>query len=164
VGGAIDWLRRRDLTAVEEWQPEENGDGDPESPAALPGEVAIDRPLYVPGAVVATEMRRGHPLTAGLASPPPTLVAGTRPLLATGEPQSDVLVVAHRDPVLAGFAWPESRRRLAGSLLVSSEAVGDGRLVLFAQEPGFRLFWRGTMPLFLNAVMFGPSLPADGGY
>jgi len=68
-----------------------------------------------------------------------------------------VLTVARDEPILAGLAWPESRERLAGSLLVAVEETGQGRLVLFAQEPGFRLFWRGTMPLLLNAVMFAPS-------
>ena len=65
--------------------------------------------------------------------------------------------------MIAGLAWPESQERLAGSLLVAVERVEDGQVVLFAQEPGFRLFWRGTMPLFLNAVMFGPSLAGGGG-
>lgn len=167
VGGAIDWLRERELTRVEEWSPDDDGAAgvrDPEMPGSPLAEAPIDRPLYVPGAVVATEMRDGHPLTAGMVSPPPALVAGTRPLLATGEPQVDVLTVSGDDPVIAGFAWPESRRRLEGSLLVATEAAGSGRVVLFAQEPGFRLFWRGTMPLFLNAVMFGPSLDARGRY
>lgn len=175
VGDAIAWLRERGLTQVEEWSPEgAAAAGDPESPPGegkaargatpLEGPAPLERPLYVPGAVVATEMRQGHPLTAGLASPPPALVAGNRPLLATGLPQVDVLTVAAEEPVLAGLAWPESQERLAGSLLVAVEAAGDGLVVLFAQEPGFRLFWRGTMPLFLNAVMLGPSLEAGGGY
>jgi hypothetical protein len=55
--------------------------------------------------------------------------------------------------VLAGFAWPEARERLDGALLVASEKVGEGRLVLFAQEPAFRAFWRGTVPLLANAVL-----------
>ena len=40
--------------------------------------------------------------------------------------------------------------------------IGNGALVLFAQEPVFRLFWRAKLPLFLNAVMFGPSLNEAG--
>jgi hypothetical protein len=102
-------------------------------------------------------MRRGHPLTAGLQGPPPVLVEGEMVLLPTGDPQVDVLLVAAEDPVRAGFAWPEAADRLAGSLLVASEARGAGQVVLFAQDPAFRLVWRGTMPLFLNAVLLEPS-------
>ena len=173
--GAVDWLRERELTAVRSWEPPEREEGesretagaeegetavDPETPEAssAPAARPIDRPLYVPGAVVATELRAGHPLTAGLPSPPPMLVSGARPLLASGEPQTDVVTAARDEPVVAGFAWPESRRRLAGSLLVACERVGRGQLVLFAQDPVFRAFWRGTMPLLLNAVVYGPGL------
>ena len=63
--------------------------------------------------------------------------------------------------MLAGVAWPEVRERLAGALLVETEKVDRGRLVLFAQEPDFRLFWRGTVPLLMNAVLYGPSWPAE---
>jgi hypothetical protein len=45
---------------------------------------------------------------------------------------------------------------------VSLEPVGRGAVVLFAQEPDFRLFWRGTAPLFLNAVLYVPSVVGDG--
>jgi hypothetical protein len=114
----------------------------------------------VPGAVVATSLAPGHPLAAGLAAPPPVLFTGSRPLLPTGEPRVDVLTVAVDEPVLAGFTWPESRPRLAGALLVASESVGRGRLVLFSQEPAFRGFWRGTFPLLLNAAVYGPALLA----
>jgi hypothetical protein len=37
------------------------------------------------------------------------------------------------------------------------EQHGLGSIVLFAQDPAFRLFWRATTPIFLNAVLFGPS-------
>ena len=178
VGEALGWLRQRELTGIAEWRPESELSAEAGAPGgtggmggagdaghrSYPTAAVVERPLYVPGAVVATEMRSGHPLTVGMESSPPTLVAGTRPLLATGEPQADILTVAADDPVMAGLAWPESRDRLAGSLLVAAEEVGRGQVISFAQEPGFRLFWRGTMPLFLNAVMFAPSFGGGGGY
>lgn len=164
VGDAVKWLRDRELTEVVEWRSESElmdestPTDDPESPGTRGYGTAVERPLYVPGAVVATRMQKGHPLTVGMSSSPPALVAGNRPLLATGDRQVDVLTVANDEPVLAGLAWPESRDRLAGSLLVAAESVGQGQVITFAQEPAFRLFWRGTMPLFLNAVMFAPSV------
>lgn len=150
VGDTIEWLREAELTAVVDWQePEEEPDGgrggDPETA------------IYTPGAVVATRLRTTHPIAAGIASPPPVLVTGSLVLVPTGRPEQDVLTAAPEEPVLSGFAWPEATERLAGSLLTSVERQGDGQVVLFAQDPAFRLFWRGTMPLFLNAVMFGPS-------
>jgi putative intracellular protease/amidase len=160
IGGAVGWLQKHELTAVEAWAPpkeedEEGGGGGDAAPAAA--EVA-DRPIHVPGAALATELRQGHLLTAGLRSAPAVLFQGTAVLLATGDPQVDLVTVAGRDPVRAGLAWPEARERLAGALLVASEERGRGRVVSFAQDPAFRVFWRATMPLFLNAVLFEPAL------
>ena len=62
------------------------------------------------------------------------------------------------EPVLAGVAWPEARAQLAGAVVMATERQGRGRVIVFTQDPAFRLFWRGTMPLLLNAVLFGPSL------
>ena len=58
--------------------------------------------------------------------------------------------------------FPFPKQRLAGSLLVGLEQRGSGSVVLFVQEPDFRLFWRGTEPLLLNAVMYGPALGLVG--
>jgi hypothetical protein len=60
--------------------------------------------------------------------------------------------------VIAGFAWPEAEERL----LVGTERLGAGSLVLFAQDPSFRLFWRATTPLLLNALLYGPSVGLGG--
>ncbi|HUO86233.1 MAG TPA: M14 family zinc carboxypeptidase [Thermoanaerobaculia bacterium] len=167
VGGAIDWLRGRKLTSVDAWQPEAAA-GDPESLGAdtaahatgAPGVDLTRRALDVPGAILATALAPGHPLGVGVAAAPPVLFDGSQPLLATGGRRVDVLTVVAGDPVLAGFVWPESRPRLAGALLVAAEPVGRGWSVMFSQDPAFRGFWRGTFPLLLNAVIYGPTLLA----
>ena len=51
-------------------------------------------------------------------------------------------MAADDSPVVAGFAWPEAEQRLAGSLLVGTESRGKGSVVLFVQDPAYRLFWR----------------------
>ena len=102
-------------------------------------------------------MQASHPLTLGLPSSPAVLFEGSTILKPMGDPRKDVLVAADDSPVIAGFAWPEAEERLAGSLLVGMEQRGLGSVVLFAQDPAYRLFWRATAPIFLNAVLFGPS-------
>jgi len=169
VGGAYRWLQQHDLTGVEEWKPAEEkgaGKGDGEGGAAhkVDENSLAQRPIQTPGAIVATELTPEHPLALGVSSAPPVLVTGHTVLLPTGDPQVDVLRVVEEDPILAGVAWPEAVDRLSGSLLASFERQGRGAVVLFAQEPDFRLFWRGTAPLFLNAVIYGPTMSGGGGY
>lgn len=160
IGEAHGWLAEKELSSVERWQPpsEEDGPAD-EADAENP---LTRRAIDVPGAIVATELRAESPLAAGLPSAPPVLVSGSTVLLPTGDRRVDVLTVAAEAPVLTGVAWPESEARLAGSLLVSLEPLGRGAVVLFAQEPDFRRFWRGTAPLFLNSVLYVPSLVGTG--
>lgn len=179
VGETVLDLVDLDLADFEHWQAEddeEDGDvdgGDPDEPQQDSGDddhhhgrgaALEDLPLETPGAIIATEARMGHPLIAGLPRSPPVLVRGETVLLATGKPQRDLLLAAEEAPVITGFAWPQAEERLAGSLLVGLERHGEGRVIVFAQDPAFRVFWRGTMPLFLNAVMYGPSVLAGGRY
>lgn len=164
IGDAVRWAQRHGLTNVRAWEPPKREEGDPAAEEAAgrgAGGVA-DRALDVPGAVVATSLRASAPLAVGLPSPPPVLVKGSLVLEPTGDPQVDVLTAVERQPVIAGFAWPEAKTRLEGTLLVASQARGGGRVILFAQDPAFRLFWRGTMPLLLNALLYEPSVHGDG--
>jgi hypothetical protein len=174
VGEAIQWLKEHELSAVKSWQPPEQDEekespGDDESQDPEVSESSIERelasrPIFTPGAVLATQMQPLHPLTAGLATAPPVLYEGSTVWKTFGDPRKDVLVALDENPVLAGFAWPEAEERLAGSLLVGMEPRGSGALVLFAQDPAYRLFWRATAPIFLNAVLFGPSAGVGGRY
>ncbi|MEZ4587342.1 MAG: hypothetical protein R2909_13180 [Gemmatimonadales bacterium] len=60
-------------------------------------------------------------------------------------------------PILSGFAWPgNTDRSLKGAAWAVVENVGAGRVVLFAEDPLFRAFWRGTAPMLDNALLFGP--------
>jgi hypothetical protein len=165
IGDSIEWLQKHEMTEIKSWEPEKKAEGeeneDPEG-----GETEVEkslgsRPIFTPGAILATQMRPNHPLTLGLRTSPKVLYEGTVVLKTTGDPRKDVLV-AEGDPVVAGFAWPEAEERLSGSLLVGMETRGRGGVVLFAQDPAFRLFWRATTPLLLNAILYGPSTGVGG--
>lgn len=149
IGGAIPALQDRGLTKVKSLKASETPIDDPDHPGSKKLEMSPSQP----GAILATEWVGHHPLAAGLPAPPPVVFHGDMILQATGDPRVDVLLVRRQEPVLAGVVWPDSLPRLSGSLLVSREGMGRGRVVLFSQDPYFRLFWRGTTPIFLNAVL-----------
>ena len=144
VGSALEWLAKHDLTKLEP------------QPGNAVG-TSFEPLLETPGAVAATRMG-DHALTAGLGTAPFVLVSGSRFYRPLGDPQMNLLTVRAEKPIVAGFAWPEAVERIAGAALLTVEPLGSGRVVAFPQHPAFRAFWRGTMPLFLNAVMYGPSL------
>jgi hypothetical protein len=118
--------------------------------------------LYTPGAALATVTRESHALTVGTGSAPHVLFRGRTVLRPTGDPRKDVIVVDPEQPLVAGFAWPEAEERLRGALMLGAERKGDGAVIVFAQDPFFRLFWRATAPPFLNSLLFAPSLGDNG--
>jgi Zinc carboxypeptidase len=168
VGGAASWLQKHEWTTVKAWEAPKEEEGDPESPDGLgePGAAGaqeqLERPIFTPGAALATRMQPNHPLTLGLEAAPPVLVEGSLVLRPTGDPRKDVLVAREESPVIAGFAFPEAEERLAGALLVGVEPRGRGSVVLFAQDPAYRLFWRAPTPILLNALLYGPSAGLGG--
>ena len=171
IGDAVKWLQAHKMTSVKSWEPEKSDDGragkeneDPEGGVSAVEKELASRPIFTPGAALATEMQPLHPLTIGLPSSPAVLFEGTMVLEPMGDPRKDVLLAVDEDPVEAGFAWPEAEERLAGSLLVGMETRGTGAVVLFAQDPAYRLFWRATTPILLNAVLYGPSIGVGSRY
>jgi zinc carboxypeptidase len=172
IGDAVTWLQDKELTSIKRWTPPKKDEKeapkpegeDPEDSGDATGKQLAQRPIFTPGAVLSTRMQPRHPLTLGLDHSPDVLYEGSTVLKATGDPRQDVLIADDDMPVAAGFAWPEAAQRLAGSLLVGSEQRGKGSVVLFVQDPDYRLFWRATMPIFLNAVLYGPSTGLGSGF
>jgi hypothetical protein len=156
IGGSTAWAQKNKLLDVKSWEPPKRDEEGDDAARPTAAEWVADQPLETPGAILSTRLRAADVLTGGVRAAPAVLFSGSDILLPTGDPRVDVLV-ATEDPVLAGFAWPEARQRLAGALLLARQKRGEGRVVAFAQDPVFRGFWRGTMPLLLNAVLFEPA-------
>lgn len=58
---------------------------------------------------------------------------------------------------MSGLLWNEAAHRLAHSAYVTRESFGRGQIILFATSPTFRAATRGTMRVFLNAIVYAPG-------
>lgn len=161
VEGAGAFLRDKDVELSKvKTSPEAEDDSavDDEKPSDV---VAAKEERYndyrVPGAAFRTQMNDRSFLTFGVPRPPSVLLEGTTALLPVAHKVDNILTVLPNDPVVSGFAWPESVDRFRASAYLVVEKLGNGRVITFAGEPDYRLFWRGTLPLFLNAVLYGPT-------
>ncbi len=114
----------------------------------------------VPGTILAVRLDPAHPLAygAGLDGRPGetfTLHQGT----TVFEPAANLETVAYlpRNPArISGVISPENLRRLGEGAVVATRRMGQGSVVLFADDPLFRLFWRSMQPLYVNALLIGP--------
>jgi hypothetical protein len=111
----------------------------------------------VPGTILPLRLDPAHPLAfgAGLDGKPSEAFALHLGTLVF-EPAENVESVAYfpeRLTRLSGVIAPEQLRRLERGAWLVTKRVGGGSVVLFADDPLFRSFWRSTAPLFDNALL-----------
>ena len=150
ISAASDFARERFSLAVRSWYDTDDGEG--------------AQAFNVPGAVFEARLDTLRRMTAGYGGAAlPVLVNSSRLLLPPDGPpasrQRVIATYAPERPLRAGHAWPETLDRIPGAVYAYEERVGDGRVILFAEDPNFRAYHRGVNRLFLNAVVLGPSAP-----
>lgn len=112
----------------------------------------------IPGAAFRTVMNERSYLTFGLARPPAVLLGGNPPVVSPSNKRETIISFAEKEPLLSGFAWPETAEQLQGATYVAHERIGAGSVITFADDPVYRLFWRATMPILLNAAVYSSSI------
>ncbi|HVG24721.1 MAG TPA: M14 family metallopeptidase [Thermoanaerobaculia bacterium] len=156
IKGANAFLREKDveISKLKPWEPAKKKDDDKD---AAPNERYND--YRVPGSAFRTTMNERSYLTFGVPRPPAVLVEGSNAFLPLPKKVDNILTIDAKDPLISGVAWEESLQRIKGSVYVVSEPFGRGQVITFADDPHFRLFWRATLPIFMNAVLYSPSFP-----
>lgn len=155
VKGGSAFLREKDVevSKLKLWEPPKKKDDDKTPPDARYHD------FRVPGAAFRTTMNSRSYLTFGVPRAPAVLVEGSAAFLPVAHKVDNILTIESKDPLISGVAWQESIDRLKGSVYVVAEPHGRGHVITFADDPHFRLFWRATLPVFLNAVIYSPSFP-----
>jgi hypothetical protein len=116
-------------------------------------------PAPVPGANFDVVLDRTHWLTYGYERPRLTVLFDGDTFLKLSREGANVAVFPATGPLRrAGFVWDDNTERLLrGTAFLVDEPQGDGHVVLFANEPMFRGWWRALDKLLLNAVLLGPT-------
>jgi hypothetical protein len=137
----------------------------PERAALLAGRREREREDWlqqVHGVILQARIDPAHPLTWGAAT-------AERPerlfLLHEGtnifEPAGDiepVIFFGADPPRISGVISDANRRHLGEGVWAASKRMGRGNVIVFAGDPLFRMFWRTTHPLYVNALLLGPGM------
>jgi hypothetical protein len=93
-----------------------------------------------------------HPIGFGYAAGAlPVFRNGTVIVEPSDNPYENVALYGD-EPLLSGYAGQERLDEIAGTAAILARRVGEGVVILLADNPNFRGIWYGTNRLFLNAV------------
>ncbi len=116
-------------------------------------------PLGVPGAIMRASLDLTHPLTFGYEAEAISVLLSGSDFYQPSKEGSNPVVFVGGDLLIAGFEWPgNTEKYLEGTAWMVDEPLGRGRVVLFADDPNFRLLWPALSRLFLNPILFGPTV------
>jgi hypothetical protein len=65
------------------------------------------------------------------------------------------------NPRLSGYIHSANLERIKNSASLVVSPSGQGRAILFVDDPTFRGYWYGTNKLFFNALFFGPLITSS---
>jgi hypothetical protein len=115
--------------------------------------------LYYPkGAILDIKLDKEHWLSFGLENSVPALIQTRKALLSKKPVKTVGRFSGPGDIRLSGLLWPEARERWANTSYLTQESIGNGQLIMFANEPVYRSYFYGTARLLLNAIYLGPGL------
>lgn len=106
---------------------------------------------FIPGAIYKVQMDTTHPLAFGYPGYYYTLKqdANLYEFIENGGWNVGVL---KKDSYLSGFVGADTRQQLKDGLLFGVKEMGEGEIIILADNPLFRSFWENGKLLFSNAV------------
>jgi hypothetical protein len=152
TGTSAQWLNQRKIATFEFRKREGT------TPLRLPYGEAADLAVVnsIQGSIFDTDIDLTHPLAYGLGSNRlPVFRGHTMFVEPSKNPYSTPLIYRHTDTLLSGYASAENLSVIAGSAAVLVQSEGAGRVIVIADNPVFRGYWRGTQRLLENGIFFG---------
>ncbi|MDW8218503.1 MAG: M14 family zinc carboxypeptidase [Acidobacteriota bacterium] len=132
-------------------------DGRPPTDAAV-----AKAPLPLPGAIFRATVNREHFLTFGHEQTAMPVLVSER-FFRPSPTGTNVLTIEDPKP-LSGFVWEGNTERfLRRTAVVIEEQLGSGHVVLFADDPHYRAIWHAQRRIFLNGLIFGPTITFSTG-
>ncbi|WP_083610120.1 M14 metallopeptidase family protein [Pontibacter flavimaris] len=116
----------------------------------------------VGGSIYEVDLDITHPLGFGFTSRKLPVYRNSTTILSPAKNPYSTVAQYTKDPWLSGYVSKSNLDKIRNSaaLLVSDQ--GQGRVILFADNPNFRGTWYGTNRLFFNAIFFGSLIKTPG--
>jgi hypothetical protein len=135
-----------------------------DSSRSLPVRQLYDNAVYIEGAkamggsIFKVDVDTTSPIGFGLHS---KTLSWYRNGLTFLQPSSNPYSTAAQytsDPLIGGYIHPTTLKKVKNSAAILIGAEGNGRVIMFSDNPNFRGTWYGSNKVFLNALFFGGSI------
>jgi hypothetical protein len=104
-------------------------------------------PLAVPGAVMRGSLDLTHPFTFGFGTTEIGVLLSGADFYGPSREGANPVAFVGENLRVTGFVWPENTERLLrGTAWMVDEPIGEGRVVLFADDPNYRMLWPFPQP------------------
>jgi hypothetical protein len=110
----------------------------------------------IPGTMLRVKLDPSHPLGFGYDGT--IAVLKTSPTVFQLSDRGYNVGIYAASPRLSGYLSPENEKNIEDTPFLVHEQLGQGNIVLFADDPNFRLFWDSLNKVFLNSVLLMPSI------
>ena len=160
IKSGSDWAIRNGFTK-EKLLPADSSKG-------IPVRQHFDNAVYIEGAkamggsIFKVDVDTTHPIGFGFTNKTVSWYRnGLTFLVPSSNPYSTVAQYTN-DPLIGGYIHPTTLKKVKNSAAILVGAEGNGRVILFSDDPNFRGTWYGTNKIFLNALFYGGTLNVPG--
>lgn len=108
------------------------------------------------GSIYMTDLDITHPLGFGYTSRNLPVWRNHSIFLEPTKNPFSTVAKCTANPLLSGYIHKANLEKIKNSPSLVVSASGQGRAILFLDDPNFRGYWFGTNKLFFNAIFFGP--------
>jgi hypothetical protein len=116
------------------------------------------KPSHIPGAVLRTKLNQTHFLSYGYGGSLDVLVNSSM-IFSPSRKGYNVATFEDKENLrVSGLVWDNMLEAIPGNAYLIDERFGQGHVILYAEDPNFRAYWDGLNRLFLNGILFAPSL------
>ncbi len=114
------------------------------------------------GAIFLADIDITHPIAFGL-NDRKLFINKNGPTLLQKSTDKYATVAQYTDkPFINGYASKQNISKVSNSAAILLSTTGNGRVVLFADDPTYRSYWLGTARLFFNSIFFANLVEGGG--
>lgn len=114
------------------------------------------------GSIYKANLDITHPLGFGYTNRELPVWRNTSIFLEPAKSPFNTVIKYTASPLLSGYVHATNLEKIKNSISLQVSTVGQGRAILFVDDPAFRGYWYGTNKLLFNAVFFGGLITSGG--